>query len=195
MACGATASRADRVRTERQSAAAGGRRTHPSSPAQSELRRDPVSETLRTLTPKLGVAAIRDAWTHRLRSKPPAIQSADLLLRLFAWRLQVEAYGGLDEATTLRLNQISRSQVDQTSSSVPAIASLETGTVLIREWRDVEHRVLVLDGGFEHQGKRYKTLSEVARAITGTRWSGPRFFGIEQTERARSSEASGDSGP
>jgi hypothetical protein len=55
---------------------------------------------------------------------------------------------------------------------------------LSREWRGVTHRVLVLDQGFEHQGTRYGSLSEVARAITGTRWSGPRFFGLE-AEQAR----------
>jgi hypothetical protein len=56
---------------------------------------------------------------------------------------------------------------------------LKAGTVLVREWRGIEHRVLVLDGGFEHRDRRYKSLSHVARAITGTNWSGPRFFGLE----------------
>lgn len=167
-----------------------GRRTSVAAQRASGGRRDPVADVLRALSPKLGVAAIREAWTQRLRSEAPAIQSADLLLRLFAWRLQVETYGGLDEETNLRLNQISRAQVDQKSTSVPAIASIETGTVLVREWRGVEHRVLVLDGAFEHQAQRYKTLSEVARAITDTRWSGPRFFGVEQAERARGAEGS-----
>ena len=59
------------------------------------------------------------------------------------------------------------------------VPSLKAGTILIREWRGVEHRVLVLDGGFEHRGTRYKSLTHIARTITGTRWSGPRFFGLD----------------
>lgn len=176
------------MRPKHPSAAATSRRI--GIPGAATSRRDPVADVLRPLNPKLGVMAIREAWAQRLRTKPPPIQSADLLLRMFAWRLQVEAYGGLDEATALRLNQVSRAQTDQTATSVPAIASLEAGTVLVREWRGVEHRVLVLDGGFEHQGERFKTLSEVARSITGTRWSGPRFFGVEQAERAQAEEPS-----
>ena len=58
--------------------------------------------------------------------------------------------------------------------------SLRAGTILVREWRGVTHRVLVLDEGFEHEGKRYGSLSEAARAISGTHWSGPRFFGLEK---------------
>ena len=61
-------------------------------------------------------------------------------------------------------------------------ASLRPGTILVREWRGVSHRVVVLDAGFEHDGKQYRSLSEIARTISGTRWSGPRFFGVEQRE-------------
>ena len=64
---------------------------------------------------------------------------------------------------------------------------LKTGSVLVREWRGVEHRVLVLDDGFEHRGRRYKSLTQIARTITGTRWSGPRFFGLEAPSDSASS--------
>jgi hypothetical protein len=61
---------------------------------------------------------------------------------------------------------------------------LKAGTVLVRGWRGIEHRVLVLDAGFEHRDRRYKSLSHVARTITGTNWSGPRFFGLEPRQAA-----------
>jgi len=69
---------------------------------------------------------------------------------------------------------------NDTQTSVPEVSGLETGTILVREWRNIEHRVLVLDGGFEHHGKRHESLTAIARAITGTNWSGPRFFGLEK---------------
>ena len=60
---------------------------------------------------------------------------------------------------------------------------LSPGVVLTREWKGVIHKVTVMAGGFQHLGKRYGSLSDIARTITGTRWSGPRFFGLEQKER------------
>lgn len=124
------------------------------------------------------IAALRDLWRRRFRSLPPAIQSGDIVRRLIAWKIQVEAYGGLDAATRAKIDQLARAGRRGTTG-MPAAAILKAGTVLVREWRGVEHRVLILDQGFEHRDKRYRSLSEVARAITGSRWSGPRFFGLE----------------
>jgi hypothetical protein len=132
------------------------------------------------LSPQSGIAAIRDTWQRRFGEPPPRIQSGDLLLRLFAWRLQVETYGGLDEVTARQLHLMATALSNETQTSVPEVSGLETGTILVREWRNAEHRVLVLEGGFELQGKRYESLTAIARAITGTNWSGPRFFGLEQ---------------
>jgi hypothetical protein len=164
-------------------------RRHESQRASMKLptpvRADPVADALRSLSPQSGIASIRDAWQRRLGESSPAIQSADLLLRLLAWRLQVETYGGLDEITARQLSLMATALTNDTDTSVPAVASLETGTILIREWRNTEHRVLVQDGGFEYQGKRYQSLTVIARAITGTNWSGPRFFGLAPRVAAR----------
>jgi hypothetical protein len=136
---------------------------------------DPMAVEIGALMDK-GVDALRETWFQRFRSPAPPIQSADILRRLFAWRLQVEAFGDLDleTATSLKRNRsaVARGKAPGTR--------LRAGTILVREWRGVTHRVLVLDEGFEHEGKRYRSLSEAARAISGTRWSGPRFFGIEE---------------
>ena len=127
----------------------------------------------------LGISALRALWKRRFRGEPPSIQSSDVLRRLIAWRIQVEAFGDLDAETTARIRSHARSHKKNGSVTYNALACLKAGTVLVREWRGIEHRVLVLDGGFEHRDRRYKSLSHVARAITGTNWSGPRFFGLE----------------
>lgn len=132
----------------------------------------------------LGVDRLREIWQRRFRAPVPTIQSADILRRLIAWKIQVEAYGDLDEETKRHLRQLQRLQA-KGQSLTPAPSGPKAGTVLVREWRGVEHRVLVLDQGFEHQERRYQSLSEVARAITGTRWSGPRFFGLEMPKEAQ----------
>lgn len=128
---------------------------------------------------RMPIAKLRDLWRRRFRSEPPLIQSGDIVRRLIAWKIQVEAHGGLDAATRARIDQLMRSSGRSRSAGVSPAATLKAGTVLVRAWRGVEHRVLILDQGFEHRDKRYLRLSEVARAITGTRWSGPRFFGLE----------------
>jgi len=138
---------------------------------------------------RMSIAALRDLWRRRFRSEPPPIQSGDILGRLIAWNIQVEAYGGLDAATQTKIEQLVRSSRRKGPSGIPPGPALRAGTILVREWRGVEHRVLVLDQGFEHRDKRYRSLSEAARAITGSRWSGPRFFGLEVGQIAATKEA------
>jgi hypothetical protein len=163
----------------------------PSAPTIQRL--DPVHETLRSLSAKSGIEAIRDTWQRRFGEAAPRIQSGDLLLRLLAWRLQVETYGGLDEVTARQLHLMATALRNDTQTSVPEVSGLETGTILVREWRNAEHRVLVLEGGFEHQGKRYESLTAIARIITGTNWSGPRFFGLERRDTPQCDQHKADS--
>ena len=130
----------------------------------------------------MGVEALRPAWKARFRIVAPPIRSTDTLRRLFAWRIQAQAFGDLDPETA-KLLSTARNLLRRGKSPVPYSGhSLGAGAVLVREWRGAMHRVLVLDAGFEHAGKRYRTLSEVAYAITGTKWSGPRFFGLVQKQ-------------
>ncbi len=115
----------------------------------------------------MGVEALRPAWKARFRIVAPPIP---------------QAFGDLDPETA-KLLSTARNLLRRGKSPVPYSGhSLGAGAVLVREWRGAMHRVLVLDAGFEHAGKRYRTLSEVAYAITGTKWSGPRFFGLVQKQ-------------
>lgn len=102
---------------------------------------------------------------------------------MIAYRIQAEALGDLDAETLRYLKTI-----QNTGSPVEAITLMDTfsqrrrtlspGTVLTREWKDRIHRVMVVDGGFAFDGRTYDSLSNIAFAITGTKWNGPRFFGL-----------------
>ena len=122
----------------------------------------------------LGLAGLREDWQRRYGA-PPLTRSIDLIARLLAWRIQSDALGGFDEPT-IRL-------LSSTRPAPPPPVALAPGTRLAREWRGVRHEVEVSDGGFHHNGAVYRSLSEVARAITGTRWNGLRFFGLRQANR------------
>lgn len=133
----------------------------------------------------MSVAQLRDAWRQRWRSPAPPVQSADILTRMMAWRLQTETYGDLDWETQRRIDDLGRRLSDGKPLLPNTGEALPAGTILTREWRGQRHIVTTTDGGFLHEGKTYATLSEIARAITGTRWSGPRFFGLEAERQAK----------
>lgn len=119
---------------------------------------------------RLDLHGLRDEWRRRY-GEPPRMRSTELLARLLAWRIQSEALGGLD-AATMRLLKCDRLP--------PPQPKLTAGTRLCREWQGRRHEVDVLETGFRYRGSTYRSLSEVARAITGTRWNGLRFFGLRE---------------
>ena len=137
----------------------------------------------------LGTGALRSLWQEAFGTPAPIRTSRDLLLRALAYRLQEQAEGGLSKAARRRLAGLAD---PKTAGGPPSSAAPRprTGTRLIREWQGEVHRVTVLDGGFEYRGRRYASLSRIAREITGTRWSGPLFFGLRKT--AGRAEASPD---
>lgn len=118
----------------------------------------------------LDIAALREEWRRRY-GPPPRFRSTDLLSRMLAWRIQVDAVGGLDDATRRML---------ASDRVMPSPVELAPGTRLAREWRGKRHEVEIAADGVRYQGQSYRSLSEVARAITGTRWNGLRFFGLRQ---------------
>jgi DUF2924 family protein len=140
---------------------------------------------------ELTIYDLRVAWRERLGCESPAIRSSNVLLRLLAWRIQAEAFGGHDAPTERKLREVARA-LERNGTYEPKIRrDLSPGIVLTREWKGVTHRIDVTGDGFRHQGRSYRSLSDVARAITGTRWSGPRFFGLEQkTDRLVQGKAS-----
>lgn len=115
----------------------------------------------------LGLTELRDIWSTRW-GLPPRFRSVELLRRLIAWRLQAAHFGGLDANTRMMLRR----------SSMPQPPGPPPGSRLTREFRGVLHHVDVVEQGFIYQGRTFDNLSAVARTITGTRWNGPRFFGL-----------------
>jgi len=124
--------------------------------------------------PRLDRSALLAGWREVYGGSPPTRLSRALLIRALAYRLQERAYGGLPPTTRRTL-----AHLDRTPPSVPRVAAPRPGTVLVREWHGSSHRVVVTEDGVIYCGTRYNSLSEVARLVTGSRWSGPRFFGIK----------------
>ena len=104
------------------------------------------------------------------------------MVPILAYRLQEQAFGSLNAAGRGRLRQLARAFETNTNSSISSIPSIRAGTRLVRQWGDQVHLVNVEASGYEYQGVRYQSLSEIARLITGTRWSGPLFFGIKSDQ-------------
>lgn len=129
----------------------------------------------------MSVAALRAAWRDVYRSPAPWLLSADLLARGIAYRVQERRYGSLDAGTRRALARATR-QLAATGDIAAPVLRIKPGTRLVREWQGQTLSVLVLEEGFEMDGKRYGSLSEIAKAVTGTSWSGPRFFGLNKGE-------------
>lgn len=135
---------------------------------------------------------LRAEWPRWLPGNVPPIGSRDVLRRLIAWRVQAQVYGGHDPETQRRLKRLVAAHCTGKALVLDtAKPRLNAGTILAREWKGVIHRVTVEDRAFVHEGRRYRTLSEIARAITGTRWSGPRFFGTEVDPSPKPEKAHG----
>ena len=133
----------------------------------SELETRIEAEVAHLLT--LDLQGLRAVWRERY-GPPPKLRSPRLLRLNLAWRIQAEAFGGLDAETKRRLRR--------GGAGASAVDRLQPGVRLIREWKGVPHEVIVEEGGYRYDGRVWKSLSEIARQISGTQWNGPRFFGL-----------------
>jgi hypothetical protein len=131
----------------------------------------------------LDLKCLRIRWSGVFRKAAPAHLPRHLLLGILAYRLQADALGDLDAESIRLLKQIGASRTDVDPAKLTSEfnirrTELKPGTILTREWNGHSHRVTVVDAGFAWMGKTYDSLSKVAFAITGTKWGGPRFFGL-----------------
>ena len=126
----------------------------------------------------LARAELVERWRIHYRTDPPKGISRPLLIRAIAYEMQAKRYGGLKPAIARRLQMIANGTADGDHGNRKASPTLQPGARLIREWNGVSHVVEVIEGGFIWNGDRHRSLSAIARAITGARWSGPRFFGL-----------------
>jgi hypothetical protein len=121
---------------------------------------------------------LRVEWRRLYRANPPKRVARDLLMLGVAWKIQEKAYGGLGAATKRRLADLAKTMEQGGDLARSRVVRLKPGAKLIREWRGETHTVAVLEDGFEWQGKQWRSLSLIAKLITGSHWSGPRFFGL-----------------
>jgi hypothetical protein len=137
----------------------------------------------------LGVDALRTLWCTTFRASPPSAFSKDLIARFLCWHIQERTFGGLDPKTAKHLSGLARGDRPPDRPR-----RLKPGTVLLREYQGERHTVTVVADGYVWREATYASLSIIARAITGTAWNGPRFFGLRSDKETMvSADAAGTS--
>ena len=164
------------------------------------LRKHPDTGSLATEIAALGEMAYSDlrlAWRRLYRVHPPKKLSRDLLELGVAWKLQERVLGGLSATTKRQLGELARTMATKSDLTKARKVTLKPGARLVRAWGGETHEILVVVDGFLWRGKKWRSLSVIAREMTGTHWSGPRFFGLtkaraEPTPTTRQPERAAD---
>jgi hypothetical protein len=133
--------------------------------------------------PALNKAQLLPIWRRNFDHDPPPKLRKELMVPILAYRMQEKEFGGLSHRARRRLREIAQSLGSGKRPDPDAVSSIRPGTRLIRRWGGEVHEVSVIDAGFGYRGKQYGSLSRIAREITGTRWSGPLFFGTRKTAK------------
>jgi hypothetical protein len=134
--------------------------------------------------PELGLGELRQHWRALYKAEASPHLSRELLVRAVAHRMQEVALGWLRPGRQRQLLRIAQQFQQTGAANTPPRPELKSGTRLVREWQGRTYEVLVLDGGFSWQDAHYRSLSALARKITGTAWSGPLFFGLKTSRSA-----------
>ena len=168
----------------------GKHRTAPATTRSSEASVEDEIAHLRDLE----LSGLRARWQSVFRRPPPSSLPRHLLLAVLAFRIQADRFGDLDHETRQVLdrthaNESGSAIEDRLKSLDRRRTDLAPGTMLVREWDRQSHRVMVLADGFAWNGQTYDSLTKLAFAITGTRWNGPRFFGLRDKQAPPTSEA------
>jgi hypothetical protein len=151
--------------------------------------REAISHKLDSLG-SLPFKDLKQQWRSLYSSEPPLRVSRELLTRAVAYRIQEQALGGLKPSTRRLLERLASDARSGRPLRLSPSAPASAGTVLMRDWQGITHEVKVLDRGVLYKRKRYRSLSEVARLITGARWSGPLFFGLRSKREEETSRGS-----
>jgi hypothetical protein len=147
-----------------------------------------IAERLSSL-PELGKATLCDLWKQLFKTSAPPKLRRDLMIPILAYRIQEQAFGSLSADSRRRLRHLARVFEADPNAGIPSVPGIKAGTRLVRQWRGQVHVVNVEEKDFEYKGARYQSLSEIARLITGTRWSGPLFFGLKAKPNSPSGRA------
>ena len=133
-------------------------------------------------------AALKAAWRAVFKSAPPRAAHKEFFIRFLAHEFQVRVNGGLRKSSLKALDEFERAENSSAMLAAAADTKLRAGTRLLRQWGGVAHEVMVMERGYAYRGRSYASLSEIARCITGARWSGPRFFGLRSQSKRAASE-------
>ncbi|MFC3694528.1 DUF2924 domain-containing protein [Chenggangzhangella methanolivorans] len=135
----------------------------------------------------LDFTTLKARWRSVTGRAAPTVVTRSLLLKLLAYRVQADALGDLDPDTARFLDRVATDRKFAKAKSLPMPDKVRAGqgAIFIREWEGVTHHVMHIADGYAWNGATYRSLSEVARAITGVRWNGPRFFGLRARENVR----------
>ncbi len=134
----------------------------------------------------LDIAKLITRWESALKEPAPKHLRKQIFLPMLVYKLQERAHGGLSPELKLRLRKVAKSlesDPERAGARLSPSLNMKPGTRLIRKWQGTTHQVTVSEQCFEYKGQRYKSLSQIARSITGTRWSGPLFFGLKQNAK------------
>jgi hypothetical protein len=151
-----------------------------------KARMKPDLEAQLTRLPSLETAELRKLWRELFQNPPRPKLRRELMIPILAYRLQEKALGGLKASTARRLRAIADELASGKKSPGASQFAPRPGTRMVRQWQGKLHEVITLESGFLYGGGKFRSLSEIARVITGTRWSGPAFFGLK---KRRSEEA------
>jgi hypothetical protein len=147
---------------------------------------DPEVEAALDRLPDMPIVDLRSRYRELFRAEPPKAFGPDLLRRSIAHRIQERAYGGLAREHQRLLDQLVRAARAKPNGRLELPQRIKPGSELVRVWNRRTYRVVVLESGFSHEGRTYKSLSEIASEITGTKWNGPRFFGLRRSSNEKS---------
>ncbi len=152
-----------------------------SAPQELRAAADPAVEAELERLPTTPIADLRKRYSELFRAEPPKAFGPDLLRRSIAQRIQEKVYGGLASSHQRLLDQLVKSASAKPNGRLELTRRIKPGSELVRTWNRKTYRVMVMAEGFAYDGKAFASLSEIASAITGTRWNGPRFFGLRSS--------------
>ncbi|WP_245284792.1 DUF2924 domain-containing protein [Bradyrhizobium sp. th.b2] len=149
---------------------------------------DPAVEAELDRLSTMPIAKLRKRYLELFRNEPPKAFGPDLLRRSIAHKVQEKAYGGIPASLKRLLDQMVRAAAAKPNGRLDLPQRIKPGSELVRTWKGKTYRVTVTGDSFAYQGKVFASLSEIACAITGTRWNGPRFFGLRPDSRREAAD-------
>jgi hypothetical protein len=149
---------------------------------------DPALEGELDRLPTMPIADLRKRYLELFRTEPPKAFGPDLLRRSIAHSIQERSYGGLQPSTRRLLEQLLKAAAGKPNGRLELPPRIKPGAELVRAWKGKTYRVVVVADGFAHNGQTFDSLSEIATQITGTRWNGPRFFGLRTASKVDQSD-------